>query len=79
MLLPSLSVYAVALLEAALAPDKDGKGKEDKFLVQTVVESECIEALPAVVAVADEAALVKERVSQHPPFLLCCGVYLPHT
>eukprot|EP00035_Acanthoeca_spectabilis_P020714 m.434298 g.434298 ORF g.434298 m.434298 type:complete len:236 (+) comp17690_c0_seq1:136-843(+) len=51
----------VALLEAAVNQPSDSKAKEDKFLVQTVLESDCKEPLPKVIETKEEATIVKER------------------
>eukprot|EP00037_Helgoeca_nana_P001173 m.25518 g.25518 ORF g.25518 m.25518 type:complete len:247 (+) comp11520_c0_seq1:147-887(+) len=50
----------VALLEAAVNQPTDSKAKEDKFLVQTITESDCGKPLPTVIEPKDEAAVVKD-------------------
>mmetsp|Transcript_50307 Transcript_50307/g.69818 ORF Transcript_50307/g.69818 Transcript_50307/m.69818 type:complete len:242 (-) Transcript_50307:90-815(-) len=54
-------IIQVALLEAAVNQPADSKAKEDKFLVQTIVESDCSEKLPDQIAPEEEAPIVKEQ------------------
>lgn len=63
---PNIPTGAVALLEAAVNQPTDSKAKEDKFLVQTITESDCGKPLPTVIEPKDEAAVVKDWVRTPP-------------